>query len=108
MLGGVVTLAGVADAQARPTGGCWDAEVRSTEASACREHGWTIERRLVIGPRNRAWTTLPRCESEDSSMCFWNARLRGNGLGRSFIDYGCLGTYFGVVMINGRLATPWS
>lgn len=30
--------------------------------------------------------TLPPCEAEDSTNCFWDATTRGNGKGQSFID----------------------
>jgi hypothetical protein len=29
---------------------------------------------------------LPPCEYEDSSLCYWDAQTRGNGLGTSFAD----------------------
>ena len=28
---------------------------------------------------------IPECKTEDSDNCFWNAQVRGNGEGRSFI-----------------------
>ena len=30
---------------------------------------------------------LPTCPTEDSANCIWRADERGNGQGRSFIDY---------------------
>lgn len=33
-------------------------------------------------------TTLPPCQTEDSSNCYWNAQTMGNGNGSSFIDLG--------------------
>ncbi len=32
--------------------------------------------------------SLPACESDDSTDCYWDARTRGNGEGRSFVDLG--------------------
>jgi hypothetical protein len=32
--------------------------------------------------------TLQSCTNEDSTNCIWDARIHGNGEGRSFIDYG--------------------
>lgn len=29
---------------------------------------------------------LPACEQEDSKNCYWDATIRGNGLGNSFYD----------------------
>ncbi len=29
---------------------------------------------------------VTRCRYEDSRNCYWNARVRGNGEGRSFVD----------------------
>lgn len=29
--------------------------------------------------------TLPPCQYEDSNSCYWDASIRGNGLGVSFI-----------------------
>ena len=31
---------------------------------------------------------LPPCQTEDSENCIWDAALRGNGLGDSFVQYG--------------------
>lgn len=33
-------------------------------------------------------TALPPCATEDSHDCYWNARVQGNGEGRSFVDIG--------------------
>lgn len=30
--------------------------------------------------------TLPACSTEDSTNCVWDARIHGNGEGRSFVD----------------------
>lgn len=29
---------------------------------------------------------FPECATEDSTNCYWDARIRGNGQGNSFID----------------------
>lgn len=29
---------------------------------------------------------LPMCSTEDSTNCVWDARIHGNGEGRSFVD----------------------
>jgi hypothetical protein len=29
---------------------------------------------------------LPECPTEDSANCYWDASIRGNGQGRSFVD----------------------
>lgn len=31
-------------------------------------------------------TYLPACETEDSTNCYWDATVQGNGLGQSFVD----------------------
>ena len=31
-------------------------------------------------------TELVACEFEDSTNCFWNAQVQGNGIGESFVD----------------------
>ncbi len=31
---------------------------------------------------------LPPCLTEDSANCYWDAKSRGNGRGRSFVDIG--------------------
>lgn len=30
--------------------------------------------------------SIPECATEDSTNCFWNANVQGNGTGNSFID----------------------
>lgn len=30
--------------------------------------------------------SLPACSQEDSANCYWDARIHGNGTGRSFVD----------------------
>ncbi len=30
--------------------------------------------------------TVPACAEEDSTNCFWDAKVQGNGEGRSFLD----------------------
>ena len=36
---------------------------------------------------------LPPCLTEDSSDCYWDATVHGNGDGRSFIDRGGVVTF---------------
>lgn len=96
-----------ADAADRPYGTCREAwqEPFSPGADDCRQRGWTITRHLLINPHNvRAWTDFEACEFEDSTRCFWNARTRGNHHGRSFVNHGNLGTFYGMDYINGRYA----
>jgi hypothetical protein len=76
---------------AEPYGGCdeaWQAP-HSEGADWCREHGWTVRSRFVIGPKGwlRA-NRLPDCRQEDSLNCWWDAKARGNGKGRSFVIVG--------------------
>lgn len=33
-------------------------------------------------------STLPPCEYEDSTMCYWDAQHRGNHRGESFVNLG--------------------
>ena len=73
---------------AEPYGGCVEAIQYPASAGAqdCRDAGWRITSTYVIGPRGwlRA-TTLPACQAEDSTRCYWNAQWRGNGKGDSFL-----------------------
>ena len=89
-----------------PSEVCWEAGVnpRSPEARDCRERGWTVTRLLVVNPRGHARTGFEPCRFEDSRRCYWNARLRGNHHGRSFVNHGDLGTFYGLTRINGRRA----
>lgn len=43
------------------------------------------QKRLVTD-RSKSKAALPACKYEDSANCFWNAKKKGNGKGRSFID----------------------
>lgn len=72
-----------------PYGGCdeaWQAP-RSPGAQWCRDHGWVVKRNFVIDPDYRAvrYLNLGPCKFEDSRGCYWNARVRGDGHGRSFV-----------------------
>ena len=71
------------------------------EAQACRDKGWVIQRHLIVNRNNNAWTDLRKCPTEDSERCYWNARLRGNHRGHSFVQLGRKGTFY-VRSINGR------
>lgn len=36
------------------------------------------------GHRPTSYQRLPACPTEDSVSCYWDAKVRGNGLGNSF------------------------
>lgn len=77
-----------AHADVPPYGGCGEAwrYPSSDGAGWCRHHGWTIHKHFTIDPVNRLWATdLPKCRTEDSIGCYWNAAKRGNGRGDSFV-----------------------
>lgn len=77
---------------AQPYGGCDEAYryARSAGAQDCREAGWTIRPRLVVGPHGYVrMSALPHCIHEDGSgqrsACSWNFHRGGedgNGKGR--------------------------
>jgi hypothetical protein len=75
----------------QPYGGCaegWQAP-RSTGADHCRDHGWTVRKRFVIGPAGVVrYISLRPCPSEDSGNCYWDAGSRGDGRGDSFVIKG--------------------
>lgn len=51
--------------------------------------GWTSNGVLWINHQSASvndWDTLPACATEDSVNCYWDA-ARGNGEGRSFINW---------------------
>lgn len=83
---------------------CWTQmpDPQGATASTCREQGWTITRMMVVNPDGRAITEFPKCRQEDSRRCYWNARLRGNHHGHSFIDHGHLGVFYSLRQINGK------
>lgn len=66
----------------------WQAP-HSAGAEACRNHGWTVNSRLVVGPHGviRA-ERLPTCPYEDGSRvtprCIWIGSRDGNGYGLSY------------------------
>lgn len=39
--------------------------------------------------------SIPECATEDSTNCYWDATIRGNGQGNSFIDVNGTAYYFG-------------
>jgi hypothetical protein len=76
----------------------------SAQAKGCRENGWVIRPRIVVGPYGHVrFNRMPPCRYEDGTYpsasprhnhigmqrhCFWNAQERGNGRGDSFyIDH---------------------
>lgn len=79
-----------------PYGGCKEVvqdppRMTHTEGAAwCREHGWTIQPRLVVGPHGTVrYHRLPSCTYEDGSgsplPCSWNIRSGdGNGIGLAY------------------------
>jgi hypothetical protein len=71
----------------------------------CRDNGWKVRPLYVISATgDRMWTGVGPCPTEDSRRCYWNARRRGNHRGHSFVQLGRLGTFYGLVEINGRKA----
>ena len=76
-----------------PYGGCaeaWQAP-RSPGAEMCRDRGWSVSARFVVGPRGVVrHASLPHCRFEDGSggprPCTWNVgrRVDGNGVGLAF------------------------
>ena len=80
-------------APAEPFGGCaeaWQAP-RSPGAEACRDRGYTVSARWLVGPRGVVLhSTLPHCRHEDGSggrrPCTWNVgrRTDGNGGGLAY------------------------
>jgi hypothetical protein len=77
------------DPAPEPYGGCaeaWQAP-RSPGAQQCRELGWTISARFVVGPRGVVrHSSLPHCAHEDGSggprPCTWNIARPADGNGR--------------------------
>ncbi|QQO39507.1 hypothetical protein SEA_NAMAGO_106 [Microbacterium phage Namago] len=71
MVGGVVALATLAD---EPLAPC-----TPTSTSVCTgppaDHS----------PNGDEYDSLPHCVTEDSDNCVWDARVDGNGEGRSFV-----------------------
>lgn len=41
-------------------------------------------------------TYLPVCSTEDSTNCYWDATVQGNGLGQSFVDINGTAHYIAV------------
>ena len=76
-----------------PYGGCaeaWQAP-RSPGAELCRDRGWSVSARFVVGPRGVVrHSSLPHCRYEDGSggprPCTWNVgrRVDGNGIGLAY------------------------
>lgn len=61
----------------------------SVGADRCRDHGWTIMARLVVGPHGvLRYNNLPPCPYEDGSRvtlrCIWLGQERANGEGRTY------------------------
>lgn len=40
----------------------------------------------VIPETAHGGLSIPECATEDSTNCFWNANVQGNGTGNSFLD----------------------
>jgi hypothetical protein len=61
----------------------------SATAQACRDHGWTVMRRLVVSPHGVIrHNRLTHCPEEDGSRvtprCVWIGTEDGNGVGLSY------------------------
>jgi len=82
---------GLSSESVPPYGGCvegWQAP-RSEGADWCRDHGWTIRKRLIVGPHGVVrMHRLPHCAFDEAQEqpCTWNIgrRIDGNGIGLSF------------------------
>jgi hypothetical protein len=48
-------------------------------------YGWAPHWHRVWLRDGSSWD-VTRCPTEESRNCFWNARVQGNGLGRSFVN----------------------
>lgn len=48
---------------------------------------WKVIAGAVALAVSMAGCALPDCPQEDSTWCYWNARERGNGMGRSYIVF---------------------
>jgi hypothetical protein len=59
---------------------------------------------LVMMPAQIAKHELPACATEDSSNCFWDAAVQGNGQGTSFVDIDGV-AYYPVDIHNFQLPT---
>ena len=83
----VVLLAATLPANARATR-VWPAvtAVPAAELHVKRVHISPSSGVLHVRLSNGARWRLTPCKHEDSRDCYWNARKRGNGIGRSFID----------------------
>lgn len=91
----IATLLPASPASAnQPYGGCkeaWQAP-HSSGAKACRSHGWTVTRKIVVTPRKQVvFDRLPECRYEDGSSqrsaCTWNLhpdQPQGNGVGLGY------------------------
>jgi hypothetical protein len=93
----VATISLTAPANAswhQPYGGCEEGTLapHSAGANECRDHGWTIRKRLAVNPRHVVkGSGLPHCREEDGSdqrpACSWNfhdGQRDGNGRGASY------------------------
>lgn len=72
----LLTGAGTPHAEAdQPYGGCKEAwrYPHSAGAEHCRDHGWTIRKRITVNPRGVVLrSTLPHCKGEAIRSCTWN------------------------------------
>jgi len=51
-------------------------------AICCLAIGFGVGGLIFMGPEG----TLPPCQTEDSTHCYWDASVQGNGLGHDFIN----------------------
>jgi len=98
VLASVLTGTGMQPASATPAPSVSQADClqayhhsRGAVAQNCREAGWTIRPRLVVGPHGVVrMSHLPHCRYEDgsgtASACTWNVghRIDGNGIGAAY------------------------
>src|SRR5262245_2631452 len=75
----------------QPYGGCKEAHdaPQSKGADDCRDHGWTINRRIVLNPHAvLRYLDMPHCRYEDGSgqhaRCVWFGYLDGNQHGLTY------------------------
>ena len=111
---GLLGIAGPGQAT-QPYGGCVEGHdyPHSAGAAWCRDHGWVIKPRLVVGPHGRVhFVSLPLCREEDGSgqrsACTWNFGPGPEGL---YHPHGHTGDDQGLsywVGVNDRVHYVWN
>lgn len=51
---------------------------------------------ILIAATIAAFAYTAQCDTEDSTNCYWDANVQGNGTGNSFIDVNGTAYYFGI------------